>query len=451
MGFTNSPLVQYVRISKNSNPRTGRIRRLTPHCMAGNLSVETCGNVFANKAASSNYGIGSDGRIAMYCEEKNRSWCTSSKDNDHQAVTIEVANNGGAPNWPVSSAAWDSLVRLSVDICVRNGMKKLTWLGTKEKTLAYKAADDEMVITCHRWFAAKACPGNELYNRMGELATTVTKMLSTEITNPNEHPETEETPQVVVETDEKKIWNFLKNKGLSDFAVAGIIGNLFAESSLVPKNLQNAFEKKLGFTDDSYTVAVDNGSYNNFVRDGAGYGLAQWTFWSRKEGLYKLVKQRGKSISDLDTQLDYLWVELNGQYKAMLNKLKAVKSVKEASDIILMQFEKPAVVINGTSAKATAADKNKLEAVKKERFNYSTHFYNMYAEKCKFPYTVRVTCSSLNIRVKPSSAKDSAKNGAIRDRGIYTIIEESKGPGANMWGKLKSGAGWISLDYTEKT
>ena len=435
MGYTNSSLVNYTRISKNSNPRTGKICRISPHCMAGNLSVETCGNVFANGKASSNYGIGSDGRVAMYVEEKNRSWCTSSKDNDHQAVTIEVANSAGASqNWPVSGKAWDSLVLLCADICQRNGKTRLVWFGDKNKTLAYKPADDEMIITAHRWFAAKACPGDYLYNRMNELATTVTSMLGTSNENENKHPEIDETPQVVTVTDEAYLWNELGTIIANDYGKAGVMGNLFAESGLQSNNLQNSFEKKLGYTDAAYTAAVDNGSYKNFVRDGAGYGLAQWTYWSRKEGLLKYANGRSQSVGDFKTQVGYLKQELTTIYKGLIPKLNACKSVREASDLMLKEFEKPA---------------DQGEMVQVARANYSTHFYNMYAAKCKFPYTVRVTCNDLNIRKEPSNK--AAKNGKITDRGIYTIMSEHDGPGANKWGKLKSGKGYISLDYTEKT
>ena len=435
MEYTNSGLVSYTRISKNSNPRTGKICRLSPHVMAGNLSVETCGNAFANGSASSNYGIGTDGRIALYVEEKNRSWCTSSKNNDHQAVTIEVANNSRASNWPVSDKAFNSLVNLSVDICRRNGKTKLLWLGSKEKALAYKPADDEMVITTHRWFANKACCGDYLYAKLGELAQMVTAALSTTTENTNKD-EIEETPQVTAQTDEAYLWNKLGTVITNDFGKAGMMGNLYAESGLQSINLQNSYESKLGHTDTSYTAAVDNGSYTNFVRDSAGYGLAQWTYWTRKEGLLNFAKSKSKSIGDFrDVQVEYLLQELRTSFKNMVTKLNACTSVKQASDIVLTEFEKPA---------------DQGDRVKTTRANYSTHFYNMYAAKYKIPYTVRVTCDTLNIRA--GAGTDTAKTGkTIRDRGIYTIIEEKPGKGANLWGKLKSGAGWISLDYTEKT
>lgn len=139
----------------------------------------------------------------------------------------------------------------------------------------------------------------------------------------------------------KAIWNFLKNKGLNDYAVAGIMGNLQAESALNPKNLQNSYQSRLGYTDDSYTAAVDRGSYSNFVHDSAGYGLAQWTFWSRKQNLLNYAKSKGCSIGDLTMQLEFLWSELQG-YKTVIATLRSARSVREASDAVLTGYEKPA-------------------------------------------------------------------------------------------------------------
>ena len=174
--MSNSPLISYAKLSPNhSGKRNHVIDTISIHCMAGDLTVETCGNLFANpsRKASSNYGIGSDGRIALYVEECNRSWCTSSKSNDNRAITIEVANNGGAPDWPVSDAAYNSLIALLVDICQRNGIRKLLWKGDKSLT----GQVDKQNMTVHRWFAAKACPGDYLYNRHGAIAEAVNKRL----------------------------------------------------------------------------------------------------------------------------------------------------------------------------------------------------------------------------------------------------------------------------------
>ena len=172
----NSPLVEYTQISPNStNPRNHAIDTITIHCMAGNLSIETCGDVFApsSASASSNYGIGTDGRVGMYVEEKNRSWCSSSTSNDHRAVTIEVANNGGEPDWPVSDKAYSALLDLVTDICKRNNIKKLLWKA--DKNLIGQIEKQNMTV--HRWFAAKACPGDYLYNLHYDIAEKVNSRL----------------------------------------------------------------------------------------------------------------------------------------------------------------------------------------------------------------------------------------------------------------------------------
>lgn len=179
MGYTNSPLVVYTKLSPNhSGERTHKIDRISPHCVVGQCSIETLGNIFAptSRQASSNYGIGVDGRVGMYVEEKNRSWCTSSKANDQRAITIECASDTTHP-YAFKDVVYDRLVELCVDICKRNGKNKILWFGDKDKTLAYEPAENEMVLTVHRWFAAKSCPGDWLYSRMDDLAEKINKQL----------------------------------------------------------------------------------------------------------------------------------------------------------------------------------------------------------------------------------------------------------------------------------
>ena len=179
MGYTNSPLVSYTKLSPNhSGQRTHAIDRITPHCVVGQCSVETLGNIFAStkRQASCNYGIGADGRVGMYCEEKNRSWCSSSNANDQRAITIECASDTNHP-YAFKDVVYNKLIELCVDICKRNGKTKLLWFGDKDKTLAYNPAANEMVLTVHRWFANKSCPGDWMYQRMGDLAAKVTAKL----------------------------------------------------------------------------------------------------------------------------------------------------------------------------------------------------------------------------------------------------------------------------------
>ena len=180
MAYTNSPMVAYTRLSPNhSGQRTHSIDRITPHCVVGQCTAEGLGEWFEKTStqASSNYGIDKNGRVGMYVEEKNRSWCTSSNANDQRAVTIECASGTTEP-YEMYDVVYQTLIKLCTDICQRNGKKKLLWLEDMDKTLNYTPTADEMVITVHRWFANKSCPGTWLYSRLGDLAAKVTAALS---------------------------------------------------------------------------------------------------------------------------------------------------------------------------------------------------------------------------------------------------------------------------------
>lgn len=192
--------------------------------------------------------------------------------------------------------------------------------------------------------------------------------------------------------NEEKIWNYLIEKGLSKAGAAGLMGNLNAESALNPKNLQNSYEKKLGYTDDSYTAAVDNGSYKNFVRDSAGYGLAQWTYWSRKQNMLEFARAAGKSIGDLEMQLDFLFKELTEGYKAVLNVLKTATTVRAASDSVLLNYERPA---------------DQSEAVKTKRAGYGQTYYNKYAGTASKPGNGGKTMTEQELRQKVVSIAQS--------------------------------------------
>lgn len=176
MGY--SSLVEYVKISPNkTSPRNHKIDTITIHCMAGNLTIETCANVFAptSRQASSNYGVGSDGRIGCYVDENDRSWCSSNKANDMRAITIEVANDGGADTgWHVSGVAMKSLIKLVADVCKRNNIKKLVWSDNKDDRINHRNGCN---MTVHRDFKNKACPGDYLMSKMSYIADEVNKLL----------------------------------------------------------------------------------------------------------------------------------------------------------------------------------------------------------------------------------------------------------------------------------
>jgi hypothetical protein len=312
--------------------------------------------------------------------------------------------------------------------------------------------------------------------------------------------------------DPKVMWNFFKSKGLNDYGIAGLMGNLQAESGLKPINLQNTYESKLGMNDAEYTAAVDAGTYTNFVKDSAGYGLAQWTYWSLKQEMLDYHKKAGKSIGDGKTQMEFLCHQLSTSYKSVWQILQGADSVREASDAVLLKFERPAdqsikvqekraelgqkyynqfhieivkpVEPEKNEPKFKAGDlvllaedavyysgKNVPSWVKKQawyvkedqvkdrvvisksedgKYDINSPVNEKYlslkkavAEKSELPYLVRITANRLNYRSGPST--NHKINGVVKKDQIFTIIEEN-----GDWGKLKSGAGWINLGYTEK-
>lgn len=168
--------------------------------------------------------------------------------------------------------------------------------------------------------------------------------------------------------NEKKIWDFLKSKGLNDYGCAGLIGNLYAESGLEPNNLQNTGNRSLGMTDEEYANAVDKGEYpkEKFIKDSQGFGLAQWTYWTRKKALYEFAKSKSKSIADLDVQLEFLYKELSEGYTSVLKTLKTATSILEASNAVLLKYERPA---------------DQSASVQNKRASFGQNYYNKYAKK----------------------------------------------------------------------
>ena len=435
----NSSMVAYTKLSPNhSGQRTMAIDRITPHCVVGQCTAEGLGDWFAKSStqASSNYGIDKDGRIGLYVEEKNRSWCSSSGANDQRAVTIECASDAKEP-YAFRDIVYQRLIELCTDICKRNGKKVLIWFGDKQKTLNYQPKSDEMILTVHRWFANKNCPGDWMYARMGDLAQKVTAALGGTADAPAVEP---------VKDTERKIWDYLFGRIGNAYGAAGLMGNLFAESGLHPNNLQNSYNKKLNITDEEYTRLVDDGNYPEFIADKAGYGLAQWTYWSRKQALLDFAKDRGVSIADHQMQLDFMWKELNDSHPAVLIVLKEAKSVREASDAVLMWYERPA---------------DQSEAVQAKRAGYGQGYYEKYAggsetepEKpvsggmtnADCPFLVKVTVKDL--RIRKGNGTNTAWTGKYVPPGVYTIVEVKDGIGSDAgWGRLKSGAGWIALSF----
>ena len=333
--MSNSSLVTCtVKSPNHSGARTHSIDRITPHCVVGQLSASSIGGCFTSpsRQASCNYGIGTEGGVCLIVDEANRSWCSSSNSNDQRAVTIECASDKTHP-YAFNSTVYNKLVDLCVDICKRNGKKKLIWIADKDKALAYNPKSDEMQLTVHRWFANKSCPGDWLYNRLGELASTVTSKLG--------GSSTPVTPSAPKEEN--------KNFPATPFSVQVLVSDL---------NIRK--EPKMG---------------NNVVGQ-TGKGV--FTITAVTDGWGKLKSGAG-----------YIYLE-NSKY----------------------------VTIKGsvTSAPATKADSS---------------------------FKVKVTASALNVRKGVGTGYGIST--VVHKNEVYTIVETQ-----GNWGKLKSGAGWICLDYTKR-
>lgn len=387
--------------TKNSNPRTEKVSKITIHHMAvvnADAAAVAKGHRDGNQQASANYYIGGDGTIVGGVSEDRRAWTSGSSWNDQKAITIEVSNCKGAPNWEVSDAVYKKMIALCVDICKRYGITP------------HFTGDKNGSLTIHSMFQSTQCCGPYLTgkHKSGEIEKDIKAGMGKDF-------------------GEKDIWDYLMGKIGNAYGVAGLMGNLYAESGLRANNLQNTFEKTLGMSDAQYTAAVDSGTYTNFVHDSAGYGLAQWTFWSRKQNLLTFKQSRSVSIGDCKMQLDYLYKELSEGYKSVLDTLKSATSVRQASDIVLTQFERPA---------------DQSEAMKQKRASYGQVYYDKYASGL-VPYVVRITADELNVREGPGT--EYPVTMTVKKGSAYTIMEEENG-----FGRLKSGAGWICLQYTER-
>ena len=403
MSVYSSLATQIVDFGTNkSNPRTEKVSKITIHHMAmvgADAATVARGHRDGSQQASANYYIGNDGTICGGVSEDRRAWTSSSSWNDQRAITFEVANCKGEPNWEISDKAYRSMIALAADICKRYGITP------------HFTGDQNGSLTLHCYYCATKCPGSYLkgLHQNGTIEKDIKNAMGG-------------TPI------DQSIWDYLSARIGNDYGTAGMMGNMQAESGLKTNNLQNSYEKKLGYTDETYTAAVDNGSYKNFVSDAAGYGLCQWTSSGRKNGLLNLKNSRGCSIGDLGLQLDWLWQELTTSYKGVLNSLKAATSVREASDIVLTKFESPA---------------DQSESVKQTRASYSQAFYDKFSGSEFKPYIVRVTADVLNVREQPTT--ESAIVREVYRGEAYTIVQEQNG-----WGFLKSGVGWICLSYTER-
>lgn len=392
--MSESSLVTYRNLTNNKTVvKDKKNNYIIPHVYVGQVSTKNGVDHFTtNCGASCTYVIGTDGTIGQSVSEADRPWTTGgdkevqnqyglwvggtpsksqaqrgAKGVDFEAITMEIACDPTAP-YAINDKVYNSLVNLMADIAIRNNMGELKWKA--DKNLVGNPAEQNVLV--HRWFASKSCPGDYVYNKLGEICEKANQIIREKTGKPvypSEQTQPTPTPQPTSYKDDKYVWNKLKEAIGNEFGVAGLMGNLQAESGVRSNNLQNSFENKLGMSDDVYTKAVDENIYTNFVKDSAGYGLAQWTYWSRKQNLLDYAKTHNKSIGDLAMQIDFLIIELK-QYKDVWAVLQTATSVKQASDVVLTQYERP---------------RDQTDKVKEQRASYGLDFYNKYASATPTP------------------------------------------------------------------
>ena len=441
MAYTNSSMVVYTKLSPNhSGQRTHSIDRITPHCVVGQCSVETLGSIFepTSRQASSNYGIGADGRVGMYVEEKNRSWCSSSNANDQRAVTIECASDTTEP-YAFRDVVYQTLIKLCVDICKRNGKKKLLWLGDKDTTLAYTPKADEMVLTVHRWFANKSCPGNWMYARMGDLASKVTAELDGAAQEPAQVTGTQAT--ALVGLSEADVIKKVGSLFTSDMKKSGVLASVslaqfilesgYGKSELA-QNANNLFGMKKTLSGNTWSGSTWDGS-SVYTKRTQEYESGQYVTITADFRKYPSVE---KSIADHSA---YLLGAKNGS-KLRYDGLKGCTDYKKAVQIIK----------DGGYATSPTHVENICNIIDRWKLTqYDTAAAPGEDKPAGVPFLVRVSISNLNIR--KGAGTNYARTGKYTGKGIFTIMEVKSGQGSDAgWGRLKSGAGWISLDYAER-
>ena len=488
MAYTNSPLVAYTKLSPNhSGQRIHSIDRITPHCVVGQLSAESICGCFTStdRQASCNYGIGTDGRVSLCVEEKNRSWCSSSSTNDQRAITIECASDMNAP-YAMNDKVYTTLINLCTDICQRNRKKKLLWFADKDKTLSYNPASDEMVLTVHRWFANKSCPGDWLYNKLSDLATRVTANLSDEEKPAVSGIQASAFAGLTEEQAAEKIGSLCK----ADMAKSGILASVSAAQfilesgygkSELAQNANNCFGMKCSLSGNSWSGSTwdgvskytkktseeyTQGQVTEITADFRKYSSVEDSVTDHSAYLLGAMNGNQKRYEGLAGCTDYkkaVQIIKDGGYATSSTYVEKVCSIIERFDLTRFDAKQTETKVVWYRVRKSWADsKSQLGAYKilanaKACAEKNPGYYvfdpdgkAIYPEeqKSSLPYLVRVSIPDLIIRKGPGTNYD--RTGRYTGIGIFTIVEEADGQGASKWGKLKSGAGWISLAYAVK-
>lgn len=496
MAYTNSSMVVYKKLSPNhSGQRTHSIDRITPHCVVGQCTAEGLGEWFEKKStqASSNYGIDRDGRVALYVEEKNRSWCSSSNANDQRAITIECASDTTEP-YAFRDVVYQTLIKLCIDICKRNGKNKLIWFGDKDKTLNYAPKSGEMILTVHRWFANKSCPGNWMYARMGDLAEKVTKALQgssdsgggsaekgTQASVLKNLSEADAIKKVGVlfTADQKKsgilasvsLAQFILESGYGKSELAQNANNIFGMKCSLSGNTWSgsSWDGKSKYTKKTQEQHTD-GSYETITADFRKYPCIEDSI--ADHSAYLLGAMNGKKIryDGLKGCTDYkkaVQIIKDGGYATSLTYVERLISIIERWDLTQYDVKDSGGEVirwyrvrkSWTDAKGQKGAYKILDNAKKcadQNPGYRVFDADgnvVYEPKAKepvvkVPFLVKVSISDLNIRKGPGTDYDRVQFIPI---GVYTIMEVRSGKGSSAgWGRLKSGIGWISLDFVRR-
>ena len=436
MAYTNSKMVVCTKLSPNhSGQRTHSIDRISPHCVVGQVTAESLGSLFAKSSykASSNYGIDKNGRVGMYVEEKNRSWCTSSNSNDQRAVTIECASDTKSP-YRMNDAVYETLIKLCIDICRRNGKKKLLWFGDKNKTLNYSPKADEMVITVHRWFASKSCPGDWLYSRLGDLAKKVTEELGGE----EDDKETDKglqakdlaalsNEEVILKVGPLFTADQQKTGVLASLSLAQFILESGYGKSELAQEANNCFGMKKSLSGNTWAESVWDGKsiYTKKTKEQRSWGTETVTAEFRK---YACIED---SIADHSAYLI-------GARKGSALRYEGLKGC--------MDYQKAAQIVKAVGYATSANYVDKLCSIIEQwkLTQYDADAVQVEEEKpaaVKLPYLIRVS-KRIDIKRSASASSTTARKCPV---GIYTIVAE-----VNGYGKLKSGAGWVKLSEVQK-
>ena len=497
MAYTNSSMVVYKKLSPNhSGQRTHSIDRITPHCVVGQCTAEGLGEWFEKQStqASSNYGIDRDGRVALYVEEKNRSWYSSSNANDQRAITIECASDTTEP-YAFRDVVYQTLIKLCIDICKRNGKSKLIWFGDKDKTLNYSPKSGEMILTVHRWFANKSCPGNWMYARMGDLAEKVTKALQgssdsgggstakgTQASVLKNLPEADAIKKVGVlfTADQKKsgilasvsLAQFILESGYGKSELAQNANNIFGMKCSLSGNTWNgsSWDGKSKYTKKTQEQHTD-GSYETITADFRKYPCIEDSI--ADHSAYLLGAKNGKKLryDGLKGCTDYkkaVQIIKDGGYATSLTYVEKLCSIIEKWNLTQYDAKDSGggevirwyrVRKSWTDSKSQKGAYKILDNAKKcadQNPGYKVFDADgnvVYEPKAaepavKVPFLVKVSISDLNIRKGPGTDYSRVQFCPV---GVYTIMEVKSGTGSSAgWGRLKSGIGWISLDFVRR-